>query len=139
MINILYDFLDLGGRNVIQDWADNLPMQKRDRGRLDSKIDLLANHGDDLPPRLLQPTRMKHVMEIAVNGQVAIRLMLCRGPFDMAGEFTFLLGATERDRKYVPREAPQKADKNRTQLLSYKNQRCNHERFNKENKESILG
>jgi hypothetical protein len=131
----LFDFYT--GGNVIQDWADELPLQKKDRGRLDSKIDLLAKHGDDLPPKLLQPTRSRHIMEIAVNNQIAIRVMLCRGPFLMNNEFTFLFGATEKNRKYKPKDAPERADKNRGDLILNPNQRCKHEQFNKSSEESI--
>ena len=101
-----FDYIDSQGRNVMQYWADNLPMSKRDRGRLDSKIDLLGSEGDNLPPGLLQDTRCSHIKEIAVNGRMALRAMLCRGPFAMQSEFTFLLGAVERDMKYAPRDAP---------------------------------
>jgi hypothetical protein len=126
---LLFDFEDANKKNVMQVWADNLPMQKRDRGRLDSKIDMLAQAGDDLPPKLLQPTRSKHIKEIAVNGQVALRAMLCRGPSNMKSEFTFLFGATEQNRKYVPRDAPEKADSHRGDLILNPNRRCKHEKF----------
>jgi hypothetical protein len=132
----LFDYKDYNGDNVMQVWADNLPLQKKDRGRLDSKIDMLERVGDDLPPGLLQNTRCNHILELAANGQVAIRAMLCRGPITMQNEFTFLFGATERDRKYVPRDAPQKADKNRSDLISTK-RRCKHARFQKNDHQSI--
>jgi hypothetical protein len=67
-----------------------------------------------------------------VNGQVALRPMLCRGPFAMGSEFTFLFGAGERDRKYVPLDAPKQADKNRLDLLKIgEHGRENHKRFSK--------
>lgn len=125
----LFDYVDSRGRNVMQDWADNLHMEKEYRGRLDSKIDMLANAGDQLPPGLLQKTKCVHIMELAVSGRVALRLMLCRGPFAMQSEFTFLFGATERDKKYVPRDAPQRAETNRLDLLKHPEKRRDHERF----------
>jgi hypothetical protein len=117
----------------MQDWADSLPMQKRDRGRLDSKIDMLVRAGDKLPPGLLQNTRCKHIMELTINGQVALRPMLCRGPgpFSMQSEFTFLCGAVERDVKYVPSDAPERAEERRLDLLAHADKRCKHERFSK--------
>lgn len=130
---LIFDYLDSRGRNVMQDWADSLPMQKKDRGRLDSKIDMLQMAGDDLPPGLLQDTRCPHIKEIAVNGQVAIRAMLCRGPFVIKSEFTFLYGAVERDRIYVPRNAPERADSNRLDLLTHgETRREKNKRFSKE-------
>ena len=128
---LLFDYLDSHGRNVMQDWADSLPMQKSDRGRLDSKIDMLAIAGDDLPTGLLQPTRCKHIKELAVNGRVALRAMLCHGPFSMQSEFTFLCGAVERDVKYEPRGAPERAEAKRLDLLAHADKRCKHERFSK--------
>ncbi len=123
----------------MQYWVDSLPMQKRDRGRLDSKIDMLAKSGDDLSPGLLQNTRCRHIMELAVNGQVALRPMLCRGPFAMQSEFTFLLGVVERDRRYVPPDAPERAEANRLDLLAHPEKRCDHERFVKDTEEIIQG
>ena len=125
----IFDYIDPNGKNIMQYWANKLPMQRRDRGRLDSKIDMLITAGDDLPPGLLQNTRCKHIMEIAVNSQVALRPMLCRGPFNMKSEFTFLFGATERDAKYVPKNAPERAEGNRLDLLADPDRRCEHERF----------
>ena len=127
----LFDYKNSRGDNSLQIWADELPMQEGDRGRLDSKIDMLARAGDNLPPRLLQPTKEKHIMEIAVNGRIAIRLMLCRGPFSMKDEFTFLFGTLEKNRKYIPRDAPKRADTNRSKLLLDRKRRCRHEPFQK--------
>lgn len=128
---VLFDFKDSNGDNLLQIWADRLPMQQRERGRLDSKIDMLKKNGDDLPPGLLQPTKSRHIKEIAVNGQVALRVMLCRGPFQIRTEFTFLFGSVERDRRYVPRNAPELAEQNRNELILDHTRRCKHERFKK--------
>lgn len=106
------------------------------RARLDLKIDLLERSGDSLPPKLITPTsgkpRYRHILEMRVNGQVALRPMLCRGPFAMQSEFTFLLGAEEHDRKYVPSDAPKQADQNRIVLLKIgEHGRENHKRFSR--------
>ncbi|MBA3037246.1 MAG: hypothetical protein FP814_12220 [Desulfobacterium sp.] len=136
MINIiqntqLFDFKDSNGNNVMQKWADKMPMQPRERGRLDSKIDLLKRVETNLPPGLFHPTKCRHIMHLVINGQVTLRPMLCRGPFATQGEFTFLCGATEKDRKYIPRDAPERAEVNRTDLKLHPEKRCQHERFNK--------
>lgn len=117
----LFDYLDSRGRNVMQGWALNLSEEQR--GRLDLKIDVLkrVKIEEDPPPKLLTPTsgrpRQRHILEIPMKGKVALRPMLCRGPFDMRSEFTFLFGAVERDRIYVPFDAPQQAENNRLALL----------------------
>jgi hypothetical protein len=128
----LFDYKDSNGINVMQFWAIQMCMQKRDRGRLDSKIDLLARVGDNLPPKLLHPTRCKYIMHLMVNGEVALRPMLCRGPFNHQREFTFLFGTTERDRKLVQRDAPERAEQNRNDLIRHPENRCKHERFRKD-------
>lgn len=71
-------------------------------------------------------------MEIPMKGQVALRPMLCRGPFSVRTEFTFLFGAVERDNRYVPIDAPRRADTNRLDLIKRgENGREKHKRFSK--------
>jgi len=130
----LFDCLDSRGRNVMQGWAMGLGEERR--ARLDLKIELLERSGDSLPPKLITPTsgkpRYRNILEMRVNGRVALRPMLCRGPFAMQSEFTFLFGAEERNRKYVPLDAPQRADKNRLVLLKIgEHGRENHRRFSR--------
>ncbi|MGB7910642.1 MAG: hypothetical protein WCF59_00275 [Desulfobaccales bacterium] len=131
----LFDYLDSRDRNVMQGWASDFDEEQR--GRLDLRIEVLerAKVGEDLPPKLLTPTsgkpRQRHILEMPMKGQVALRPMLCRGPIDMGGEFTFLDGAVERDRKYVPLDAPRRAEANRQDLIERGEiGRENHKRFN---------
>ncbi|MFA5300956.1 MAG: hypothetical protein WC389_22415 [Lutibacter sp.] len=133
MIN-LFDYKDSNGYNVMQAWADNMPMQSRDRGKLDNRIDILERAEPNLlPPGLLHNVRgYKHIMHLVAKGKpVTLCPMLCRGVVDFQSEFTFLFGATEKDRKYLPRNAPEIADKNRDDLRLHTQCRCKHERFNK--------
>jgi hypothetical protein len=128
----LFDYKDTNGYIVMQTWADTMPMQKRDRGRLDNRIDILERaEANLLPPGLLHPTRCRHIMHLVVKGQVTLCPMICRGTVDFQNEFTFLFGATEKDRKYVPKNAPKIADNNREDLKLHTQYRCKHERFNK--------
>jgi len=131
MINT-FDYKNANGYNVIQVWAKQT-LQIRDQGRLDSKIDLLERTETNLLPKLLHTTtkRTKHILHLVINGEVAIRPMLCRGTIDFKNEFTFLFGATEKDRKLVPRDAPERADDNREDLILHPRHRCKHERFKK--------
>jgi hypothetical protein len=130
----LFDYLDSHGRNVMQGWAMGLGDERR--ARLDLRIEVLERSGDSLPPKLITPTsgkpKYRNILEMRVNGPVALRPMLCRGPFAMRSEFTFLFGAEERDRKYVPLYAPKQADKNRLVLLKIgEHGRENHKRFSR--------
>lgn len=70
------------------------------------KVDALRENGPELSTGLLSDTPSPHVKKIRLNGRVAPRLLLCRGPVNMAEqEFTLLFGCTERDRKFVPLNA----------------------------------
>jgi hypothetical protein len=127
----LFDYLDPRGGNVIHGWAWGLGEEQR--ARLDLKVDVLERAEEDLPPKLLTPTsgmpRQKHILEIPIKGKIALRPMLCREPFNKR-EFTFLFGAIERDRKYIPRDAPRRAETHRLDLISRGEQgRENHKRF----------
>ena len=133
----LFDYLDSRDRNVMQEWANGLPMSQKDRSRLDLRIDLLKKEGNNLFPKMLQSTRQRHIMEIAVNGRVALRPLLCRGPFAIQDEYTFLFGTVEQNRKYVPRDALNKAEAHRLYLIAHPRKRCKHEEFVKETEEGI--
>ena len=83
---VLYDYLDDKGINEIKAWTQKL--QKKERAKLNAKLDMLEKHGSDLPPGLLSDTKFSHIKEIVIKGQVAVRLMVCRGPIDNNKEFT---------------------------------------------------
>lgn len=128
----LFDYLDSRGRNIMQKWSSNLDREQR--ARLDLKIDMIERAGNDAP-QLLTPTsgkpRQRHILEIPLKGKVALRPMLCRGPF-AKGEFTFLFGAVEQDSIYVPLDAPKRADVNRRDLIKRgETGREKHKRFSK--------
>lgn len=127
----IYDYIDNRMRNIMQKWAESLSLSQKERAKIDMKIDMLESTGSDLAPGLLQDTKIKHIKEIAINGHRALRPLLCRGPIDMQVEFTLLSGAIEKDRKYIPTDALQKADNNRNNLLNGTGGRCEHERFKK--------
>jgi hypothetical protein len=66
-------------------------------------MDLLAMHGPDLPTGLLAgPIKSKrnkkmqsHIYKLRINGNKALRPMLCKGPIAMDTEYTMLIGAIE--------------------------------------------
>lgn len=95
--------------------------------------------GVEFPPQLAHPIRdWRHIFHLVINGEIAFRPMFCRGPINPQREFTFLFGATEKDRKkYVPNDAPSRAEQNRKDLISNPQHRCKHERFGKEDKTNI--
>jgi hypothetical protein len=102
----IYEYVAQGeDKTAIGKWLIEKDIQDRDRGQLMQKMDMLAMHGPELPPGLLAgpiaskkfPKRLKpsHIYKLIVHGQIMLRPMLCRGPVDMDGEFTFLIGAVE--------------------------------------------
>src|SRR5947208_6912927 len=99
---IIYDYLHPKYGDVFQAWCDGL--QKKERVKLDNKLDVLALHGKDLIPGIVAPTGVPSILKIKVQGQVKLRPILCEGPGE--GCFTFLLGAVEIQWAYDPADAP---------------------------------
>lgn len=104
----LYDHVNAQGENEIASWTRDL--QKRDRGKLASKLDMLQQHGTELFPELLTGTDTPGVLKLRVRGSVQLRPMLCEGPVAVNEEFTLLLGAIEVGNRLVPRHADALAD-----------------------------
>jgi hypothetical protein len=112
----IYEFIEPGGNSVLRDW----PLQKRERIRLNQKLDLLMQYGLGAPGLVGGPNigKQRHIYKLKVRGDVQLRPMFCRGPFDTNTELTFLAIATERDRVLVPANAPRLAEFRRQQLIS---------------------
>lgn len=125
---ILYDYINHDGHNPFKEWSESL--EKTMLARLNQKIDMLELYGANLPPRLLSESNLPHIKKIRINGKVALRPLLCRGPIDMLGEeFTFLAGAIEKDRKLLPSRILETADNRRQQIISDPGRRTKHERI----------
>ena len=125
----MHDFVDNKGRNAMQLWATDRGLTKRDRGQLNQKTDMLQLNGFALHPNLLAGPihKQKHVYKLIVHGQRMLRPMLCKGPFDMNAEFTFLLGAIEINFRLD--EDPCEATTRREILLNDRSRRKPHERY----------
>jgi hypothetical protein len=112
---------------MIKQWCARL--QKKDLIRLTQKIDKLAETGHELCPGLAGPLHnSRHLYKIKVNGNVAVRLLLCKGPICMEAEYTLLMGAFETDDK-LPEGTLEAAEQYRQEIIQDKNRRCIHERF----------
>ena len=124
----LYDFLDARGNNAITIWIKGL--ERIERQKINTRIAMLEANGGDLPPKLLSDTSEPHIKKIRVNGQVAPRLFLCRGPIDIKGEFTLLFGTTEKDNKTVDKNAAERAEERRKMVIDDPiKRRCPHEKL----------
>jgi hypothetical protein len=124
----LYDYLDARGRNDFHRWSSDL--EKSDRARLSQKLRMLETVGPDLPPQLLAgPIKdHAHIYKMRINGSVALRPLLCRGPINNAEEFTLLMGAIERGWKWEPTGAPSTAEIRRKEIIDDHGRRGDHVR-----------
>lgn len=122
----IYDYVHPLEGNLVKTWS--MSLQKKERAKLNAKIDALAIHGPELIPGLLSPTGTPNIFKLKVRGQqVQLRPMLCGGPSSDA-TFTLLLGAKEIASKYEPTNAPEKAAEVRKDLLVHPERRVEHER-----------
>lgn len=123
----LYDYRDHRGENPIRKWCERL--QTQDLARMNRKVDALEKDGKDFCPGLAGPLHgSPHLYKIKVNGRVAARLILCKGPINMETEYTFLLGTFENDDK-LPEGTLQAAEHVRQAIkLDPWNRRMLHER-----------
>lgn len=127
MVWSLYDYRDRRNQNPVRAWCRSL--QKPDLARMNQRIDLLGEKGKDLCPGLAGPLHgSPHLYKIKVNGRVAARMILCKGPIDMEAEYTLLLGAFERDDE-LPDGVLEIAEAYRQEIiLDPANRRTLHER-----------
>ena len=65
--NRLYDYINPRGINIIRSWA--MSFEKRERGRLDAKIDLLERVGDNFTQIAWRIPRHRHIMHLVVKGE----------------------------------------------------------------------
>jgi hypothetical protein len=122
----LFDYVDAHGENDFAAWSKGL--QKMQRAKLNAKIDMLHIYGEDLVPHVLTDTPVPGVRKLRVKGNVQLRPLLCRGPHNNESEYTFLMGATERDGDFDPLDAPETADARRSTVAADIRRRCDHER-----------
>jgi len=123
----LFDYINEHGVNEIAEWTRRL--EKRQRVKLNQKLDMLQKHGPDLPPQLLAGPISPHIYKLKVKGNVQLRPMLCKGPISNDDEFTLLLGAIETgdELDHSPEEAARIRE---TIIADPRNRRRLHERIN---------
>lgn len=113
----VFEYVDAAGEGVITDW----PLQKPHKAKLMQKIRMLRDLGPDLPPGLLAGPGIgghHHIYKLRVQSNVQMRPMLCRGPINNDGEFTFLATALEKDDTLEPASAPDVAEQRRKDLIA---------------------
>lgn len=132
---VIFDAITESGLSNLVVWIAKEKITKRDLGQLNQKIDMLEQHGPDLPPKLLAgPIKSKrnkklvsHVYKLIIHGDRMLRPMLCKGPIDPPAEFTMLLGAIEVGGVLDTDSAD--AEAVRQKIIADKNLRKEHERY----------
>lgn len=139
----LFDYIDRRGRNDIAVWTRSL--QKPERIKLRSKLDLLAQAGGDLPPDLLMKTEVAYIYKLKVQGNPKLRPMLCRQhlKFKIRDKvkdtdieideevYILLIGAKEISWEFEPAGADINAGDRRKEVIANPTERlCIHERIN---------
>jgi hypothetical protein len=122
----LFDYLDVGGYNDFENWSEGL--QKPDLARLNRKLKMLEDNGPNLGTGLLAgPIKgYAHIYKLKINGRVALRPLLCKGPIDNEREFTLLMGAFEIGSAWQPPNARSEAVTRRDTVIATPKRRCNH-------------
>jgi hypothetical protein len=123
----IYDYVHPVEGNLVKTWSTGL--QKKERAKLNAKLDALELHGPELIPGLLAPTGTPNILKLKVKGQVQLRPMLCEGP-GQESSYTLLMGAKEIAFEYEPVNAPERAADIRSDLLAHPERRVKHERVN---------
>jgi hypothetical protein len=131
----IFDAIDGAKKSLIAVWIDKEKIGKREIGQLNQKIDMLEINGPGLPPQLLagpikskrKPKMVSHIYKLRLNGDRALRPMLCKGPIEMEREFTMLIGAIEVG-GVLDKDA-EEAEIIRSAIIADKDLRKPHERY----------
>jgi hypothetical protein len=122
----IFDYIDPVDGNLFKEWSVRL--QKKERAKLNQRLDSLAMHGSGLIPGILSPSGIPSIFKLKIHGKVQLRPMLCEGPGRGEEAFTLLLGAFEVSDDYVPMGAPLLASRMREALIKDMRRRVPHER-----------
>ena len=123
---IIYDYVDPVNGNLFRAWTARL--QKKERAKLNQRLDSLAIHGPGMIPGIVSPTGISSIFKLKIHGKVQLRPLLCEGPGRGEDAFTLLLGAVEISDDYVPKDAPLVASRLRESLIKDMRRRVIHER-----------
>jgi hypothetical protein len=122
----LYDYIDSKGANDFQAWWQGL--QKNERAKLSRRLKLLEDNGPGLAPQMLAGpiSGYPHIYKLRINGKIAVRPLLCKGPINNDIEFTLLKGALEVGNQWQPTSAPGDAVTHRGIILKDAKRRVPH-------------
>ena len=102
MAYTLYDYVDTHGANLILQWLQSL--QKKEKTKIKHRLDMLAEQGEDLLPRILAGSGVAGIFKLKTHGSVQLRPLLCRGPArGDVDTYTLLAGAKEVGSEWKPK------------------------------------
>lgn len=101
----VWHYVNDKGVDVIREWASDVP--KRQRVKLQQKIDALIKDGSELSPQLLSDSKQPGIKKIKVQGNPKLRPLLCKVPTEEGEieEWVLLVGAYEVNWDLVPEDA----------------------------------
>ena len=115
-----------------KNWAVGVP--KRQRIKLQAKIDMLVRYGSDLPPQLLADTGVPGIKKLKIQGNPKLRPLLCKISDDATEEeYVLLIGAYEIDWDYDPSDALTVAIIRKEEVLKDENRKTEHVRLTQGN------
>lgn len=116
----VYFFLHGARReNIIVKWLKDQSVPPAQITAFQEKIDTVEQSGPDMVPGFISGTPIaKDIYKMKIKGNKGwkqLRPMCCRGPFE-PNAYTVLVGAIEKDEKYIPRDAVKRAQENLEEL-----------------------
>lgn len=123
----LYDYASaVSARNLFKEWSEGL--EKNEIAKLNVFLRRLEKEGPDDLLASICPVVRGQIRKLIVKTKTAqLRPLLCKGPVETDSEITLLIGAYERDWKWVPRDAKDQAEERRKAILERRAGRCSHE------------
>lgn len=110
-----FDYVTAGGKNVFADWLDDQPFEaQEDIEQTIRYLEVTERFGRKVVKKL-SGKNAKGILEIRVkSNNVQYRPLICFGPD--RHQITLLLGAIEKGDKFVPKDAVNRAARNKSDL-----------------------
>jgi hypothetical protein len=107
-------------------WRDRLP--KTERAILDEKMRLIRRNGTNVSCLKGPLGKYRHIYKVRAQGpSIAMRPLLCKGPYSIETEFTVLKPMIEINWKDEPPSAKDDAERRRLEIIADKRRRVPYE------------
>jgi len=120
----IFEWIDSRGRGAFTEWYNDRTV--RQKAAIDAKLKVVRQVGQptdgransELPPNMFRGPVKGHFYKFTVNCDGALRPLAFKGLVDSRTEWTFLIGAAERDGKMVPATCYADAEIRRLEILA---------------------